>query len=151
MLKYKEETRAITVSSGTACPPATATGETREAWRWTFNPFSDNCFLPVAKRNPMRLNRAEAAEEQCSCWALSMHRTDRESISAFQALERSFKRARQTLGTHLATAVIDASHGLSTAANAHGHFDLHPFRQVNFESVFKVVDAIPPARRRTEP
>ena len=151
MLRYQEETTAITAATGVTCPPNTATHHSRDAWRWTFSPFSSSCFLPVAKRNPSRLNRAEAAEEQCSCWGLSMHQTQKESILAFHAVERSFTRARRTLGTHVSTGFIDGTHGHSTSANHYGKFDLHPFSNAKFEATFKVIDVIPAAPRGALP
>lgn len=143
MLEYKAYVGSISAVTGVQCPPKVALEQKRVAWRWTFDPMTATCFHPVAVRNPPRLTRAKDAEEKCSCWALSMHQSEAESIATFRAIEESFSRARKTLGTHVATCTIDALHGLSTPADEFGHFDLHPYKSAPFLKTFAMQKAIP--------
>lgn len=128
---------------GIQCPPADATPVTKTAWRWVFNPISEACICPQAVRNPRRLIQAKDVETKCSCWALSMHESLKASISAFQAVERMFPRARKILGNHIATVNILPEHGLCTSIDCNGHFDFHPYATADVAGILTLQQVIP--------
>lgn len=134
---------ACVSSQGAECPPAEAFEAERQAFRWIFDPMTDTCFLPVAQRNPPRLQRAHDPSQRCSCWALSMHESFEHSSRAFQAVEKTFKRARKTLGSAIAHGTLRCSDGLSTPSDKNGHFDFHPYSTFAPLSTFKVFGELP--------
>lgn len=143
MLQYQQQVAEITTATGIQCPPQSAQVIQRDATRWVFNPITANCFEPVAIRNPPRLARAVSPQEECSCWALSMHDTVAASLTAFAYVEKSFRKAKKTLGTHVAVATINGVHGISTLSDPNGHFDLHPYVGGPFLTTFVINSAIP--------
>jgi hypothetical protein len=72
-----------------------------------------------------------------------MHETVAASLTAFAFVEKSFKRAKKTLGTHVAVATINGVHGISTPSDQYGHFDLHPYVGGPFLTTFVVNSQIP--------
>lgn len=138
---YQTEVDQVAASGG-QCPPANAAPVSRVAWRWVACTPSADCFLPQALRNPPRLLRATDPEEQCSCWAISMHDSLQSSSKAFKALEASFKRARKVFGGHVATALLSSHDGLCTPVDSRGHFDFHPFESYDFVRSFALHGAI---------
>lgn len=142
MLLYKAEVQEIT-KNGFTCPPTSATESTRTAYRWVFNPITERCFLPQALRNPPRLLSEKDPEKKCSCWGVSMHDTLNQSISAFHAVEKSYRGARKTLGDHVAQGTLVQADGLSTPSNNYGHFDLHPYKSAKPVGKFTVIAPIP--------
>lgn len=142
MLAYHNQLSLVVVP-GDQCPPASATATARDAWRWVNVPMTSECFHPVAMRNPRRLHSEEDPTKQCSCWALSMHDTEAQSVAAFKALEKTFKRIRSTIGSAVAYAQLTPSHGLSTTSDRYGHFDLHPYSTSAFPAPFQAPKVIP--------
>jgi hypothetical protein len=142
MFKFQAEIDLVKGCGG-HCPPASAVAVARDAWRWVASPVTADCFKPVAIRNPPRFHQENGPEKQCSCWALSMHDSEAQSIAAFRALERNFRKIRKTLGTAVAYAKIDVDHGQSTPSDDYGHFDLHPFHDCSLEVIFAIAKAIP--------
>jgi hypothetical protein len=129
--------------SGIQCPPLGASSLTLDAWRWVANPITENCFHPVAVRNPPRLLKEDTPSKVCSCWGLSMYLTLDQSVLAFKYLEKNFKMARKRLGDHVACISITPTHGVCSAADRHGHFDLHPYATANLNSSVSGVSPIP--------
>lgn len=113
------------------------------AFRWTFDPITSRCFEPQAVRNPPRFHNEADPEKRCSCWGLSMHVSIAQSIAAFQAVEKGFKKARKTLGDSISQGNIAKADGKCTPADHYGHFDLHLYNSANLLSKFVVVQAIP--------
>lgn len=109
--------------AGIHCPPLGACPKMLIAWRWVANPLTDQCFEPPAVRNPSR--QLNDPVKVCSSWALSMHETESQSIDAFKAVEKIFKKARKTLGDHVAQVQIVQTDGVCTLPDSYGHFDLH--------------------------
>lgn len=142
ILVYGTQTTAIS-ALGAACPPLNAVEVEKDAWRWVANPMTPKCFHPVATRNPRRLLKANSIDEQCSCWALSMYASQHQAVSAFSKIQAHFKNAKKTIGTHIAKGKLMATHGRSTPAGSSGHFDLHPYTDVDLVSVFAVVNPLP--------
>lgn len=142
VLAYKKETDAVS-KSGAECPPAAAVPSHRTAWRWVFNPMSESCFYPQGLRHPPRLHKATDPDERCSCWAVSMHSSYRQSVSAFNALERHFKKARKIFGDHVAKAEIAPSAGVCTPVETSGHFDFHPSKGFDMPANFTIEGLIP--------
>lgn len=142
MLEYQSEVTEV-AKTGIACPPELATESSREAYRWVFNPITERCFHPQAVRNPPRLLNERDPERRCSCWALSMHETLNQSISAFQALEKTFRNAKKVIGNSVAQGILAQADGLSTPADRSGHFDLHPYKASALTIKFSVVAALP--------
>lgn len=130
-------------ANGFQCPPAGTSPILQDAWRWVASPVSLECFAPVAVRNPPRLLRASDLEEKCSCWGLSMHLSYAQSVSAFQAVQKSFRMARKVFGGHVANVQITPSDGACTAADRYGHFDFHPYLTGNVLQSVRAVRAIP--------
>jgi len=144
VLQYQTEVDKLAKETGQTCPPADAVVREIEAWRWVFSPISAKCFAPVAVRNPPRLVKATDPQEKCSCWGLSMHVSEKQSVTAFHYLEENFDRIRKLIGTHLAVGKLSEAHGLATKPDKYGHFDLHPKKSAPFEKTFLVQpNAIP--------
>jgi hypothetical protein len=72
-----------------------------------------------------------------------MHDTEAHSIAAFKALEKKFKKIRKTIGCAVAQADLEPSHGVSTSSDGYGHFDLHPYANIAFPSLFTAPKAVP--------
>lgn len=142
MLEYQSEVTEV-AKTGVACPPLHASESNREAFRWVFNPVTARCFQPQAVRNPPRLLNERDPERRCSCWALSMHETLNQSVSAFQNLEKSFRNAKKVIGNSVAHGILAQADGLSTPADQSGHFDLHPYKATVLTLKFSIVAALP--------
>lgn len=142
MLAYQSQLTQVQVLDD-QCPPSSSRAIAREAWRWVHMPMTAECFNPVAVRNPRRLLSEDDPAKQCSCWALSMHDTEAQSIAAFKALEKKFKQIRKTIGSAVAYAQLTPAHGLSTSSDNYGHFDLHPYKTTVFPSPFQTPKAVP--------
>ncbi|HGM5043540.1 hypothetical protein [Stenotrophomonas muris] len=127
-----------------ACPPPEAVQKEEIAWRWVKNPMTDECFLPVAERNPKRFHQANSAAERCLCWGLSMYDSEANGISAFHALEKTCKKARQLIADHIAIGNVLAIHGSTTQpSGANGHFTMFSKKGVNVKSIFQLHGPIP--------
>ncbi|MGE8436608.1 MAG: hypothetical protein ACN6P2_08725 [Pseudomonas palmensis] len=142
VLVFKNEILALN-ALGIQCPPAGASHRATKAWRWVFDPLRTHCFSPVAIKHPPRLLRANEPDEKCSCWALSMYDSERESIRAFSRIEKNFKKIRKTLGSHVALVEILPSDGLCTPIDGNGHFDFHPYVGSKVSSSICTVQPIP--------
>lgn len=142
VLAYQDGVAQVATEVG-QCPPPSASGVEREAWRWVAENPKPQCFLPQAVKNPPRLHRATDIEERCSCWAISMHASYASSVEAFQALEKSFKRARKIFGGYVARADLTPQDGLCTPVDPRAHFDFHPYDSYDFILSFSVAGAIP--------
>jgi hypothetical protein len=144
MFKYQTELKKVNTSK-VPCPPASAKQMHGEAWRWVRNPIDAGCFAPVAEKNPPRLLRAQkdGPTQECSCWGLSMHSTKPQSIKAFQELEKNISNARKIFGGFVSGATLSPTHGEGTSPTSNGHFDLHPYKDVDFLIVFVAFEAIP--------
>jgi hypothetical protein len=144
VFKYQHALNEVS-AGGTQCPPVGSSPAHIKAYRWTKNPVSTNCFLPVAVRNPPRLHRERDATKVCSCWGLSMHNSEGASKNAFLCVEGFFRNARKTLGGWISEGTILPSHGSCTVANSAGHFDLHEDHPSSVANAFVPVVQIPPA------
>jgi hypothetical protein len=144
MFKYDAELKQVATAK-VPCPPASATDMNGSAWRWVTKPITETCFDPAAIKNPPRLLKAQTAgsAQECSCWGLSMHKTQAQSVTAFQELEKSIRNARKIFGGHVSGALLTAVHGKGTKPTAHGHFDLHPYKAANFLALFVTCQVIP--------
>lgn len=129
---------------GATCPPANALSKDATAWRWVRNPMTDQCFLPLAERNPKRLHQLNSSAQVCLSWGLSVYDTEAHGISAFQALEKTIKKARSHIGDHLAVANLVPAHGSTTPPSGqNGHFTFFSMKGVNVKSVFQLHGQIP--------
>ncbi len=142
VLAYQNEVAQIAAGVD-QCPPASAVGVNREAWRWVAGSPSRECFLPQAVKNPPRFLRAADSEEKCSCWALSMHASYAGSVTAFQHLESHFRRARKIFGGYVARADLTPQDGLCTPVDERQHFDFHPYASYDFLLSFSLAGEIP--------
>lgn len=142
MFEYQDSLDGV-VAEGEQCPPSSARAIARQAWRWVNLPMTAECFKPVAMRNPRRLLQEDDPAKKCSCWALSMHDTEAQSVATFKALEKNFKRIRSTIGSAVAYAQLAPAHGLSTLSDSYGHFDLHPYKNAAFPAPFQAPKVIP--------
>ncbi|MFC2970935.1 hypothetical protein ACFOJE_01730 [Azotobacter bryophylli] len=123
-LTYKAEVEGVASVTGFHCPPLVAKPVSREAWRWIAYPQTDQCFLPVAVRNPRRL--LEDPEKQCSAWGLSMFTSKEAAEAVFLKLEKKIRNIRKTIGSHVGRVSLGPADGLCTPPDKGGHFDLHP-------------------------
>lgn len=144
MFKYQDEHKKINTAN-TPCPPTSAKEMEGTVWRWVKNPITEGCFDPQAVRNPPRLLRAQkdGPTQECSCWGLSLHVTKPQSVQAFQDLEKLVRNARKIFGGHVSGAKLIAAHGKGTTPESNGHFDLHPYKDVDLQKVFLTCEAIP--------
>jgi hypothetical protein len=140
--KYQSELKTI-AECGATCPPADAVEATLTAYRWCASPITTQCFLPQARRNPPRLHKAKDLDEQCSCWALSMHTDLEASVNAFQSIEQSFRRIRKIFGGFVAVGDLHPSHGRCTPPNSNAHFDVHEYKSGNVAAAFTIHSEIP--------
>lgn len=140
--KYQFELETV-AEYGATCPPANATEATVTAYRWCASPMSAQCFLPQAQRNPPRLHKAKDPDERCSCWALSMHTDLKASVSAFQSVEKSFRKIRKIFGGYVAVGDLQPIHGRCTPPDIYSHFDVHEYKAGNVAAAFAVHSEIP--------
>ncbi|MBM0400892.1 hypothetical protein [Serratia sp. 4542] len=124
------------------CPPLDAQPVSLLAWRWTFEPYTANCFSPLGKVNPKRI-LSPTITDKCSCWGLSMYSTQDKAESVFSEIEKNFKKARQTIGTHVSKGNLEPEDGVITEIEDNGHFDFHPYTGVDIKLKFEVVRCIP--------
>lgn len=136
---YKKDIDAYKIEQ---CPPSDAKPVSMLAWRWTFDPYTDNCFSPLGKVNPKRILHPSTTDK-CSCWGLSMYSTQHNAETVFSELEKNFKRARKTIGTHVSKGALDITDGVITEIENNGHFDFHPYIGVDIKLKFSVVRCIP--------
>ncbi|EGT4952511.1 MULTISPECIES: hypothetical protein [Enterobacteriaceae] len=124
------------------CPPVNAQPTDVTAWRWTFNPHTGNCFLPVAVIEPKRLLTIRDGQE-CSCWALSMFDSEGAAVKRMQQLDLSIPNFKKSKGDHVSMVTITKADGVATAPDSRGHFDFHPCKSFNILINSKVVGPIP--------
>lgn len=123
------------------CPPPNAESVNIVAWRWTFNPFTENCFSPLGKINPKRILSGKV--DKCSCWGLSMYSNQSDAENVFKELEFTVKNARKNIGDHVSCGNILESDGVITEIESNGHFDFHPYVNIDVSSKFNPVRCIP--------
>lgn len=126
-LKYEDEIGKLDCE----CPPNDAEEANMTAFRFCFNPFSKDCFHPVAVIDPDR----ELGDRKCSGFALSMYNDLEKCKELFLFLTKNNKRACK-IGDHVAVGNLTKLHGLCTKPDKTGHFDLHEYDQINVKSVF---------------
>ncbi|WP_248725739.1 hypothetical protein [Enterobacter cloacae] len=124
------------------CPPANAQPAEVTAWRWTFNPFTDKCFSPIAILEPKRLLTIRDGQK-CSCWALSMFESQMAAIKRMQQIELSIPNFKKNKGDHVSKVIITKVDGVATSPDNRGHFDFHPYKNFNAMVNAKVVGPIP--------
>lgn len=124
------------------CPPQHATPQDLIAWRWTFSPYTANCFSPVAKIDPKRLLNKDDGNK-CSCWALSMFISQAKAVERMQQLLCSIPNLKSAKGDHISKVVITKADGVVTPPDYRGHFDFHPCKNFDITLNSKVVGPIP--------
>lgn len=72
-----------------------------------------------------------------------MYDSERQAIHAFKRLAKSMKNIRKTIGDSLASGQLEPEHGLSTDSNNSGHFDLHPYANIDWLKTFEPKGLIP--------
>lgn len=120
------------------CPPAGASSKNIEAWRWTAQPVTDNCFHPEALNNPKRfLDSSDYTK--CSAWAVSMFITESDAKKRMDELCENNPKLRKKKGGYVSKGHITVSDGLVTKADSNGHFNFHPYSNFNWKSSFVLV------------
>jgi hypothetical protein len=71
-----------------------------------------------------------------------MFATEEQARARFTELEENNRGIRKTLGTHLASLALTTAHGVQTAENATGHFDLHEYKDADLGSVAILMGAL---------
>ena len=128
------------------CPPNSASAQDRDSWRFVFHPMGPESFVPVELLNKARHRTGDPRtkrKECCSGWGLSMFDTSAQAMAKFSKLASSIPNIKARVGTHLAFARLTALHGISTASNADGHFDLHPESNAVLHGVFSIQSVLP--------
>lgn len=80
-LKYQNEI-AEAMPSSDVCPPSFAIASDICAYRWVFNPHTNNCFLPPAIKKPARVGLEKNSNRICGLFGLSMHTSEQASENA---------------------------------------------------------------------
>lgn len=123
------------------CPPQTCTPAEGSAYRFVFESMEESSFIPVIVKTPSRIFKNDT--EKCSAFALSMYETELQATKAFDSLQRRFKNIKQSIGSHIAKAVLTSSMGNKTTSNHQGHFDLYEFRDTSLPTHFEIVGTLP--------
>lgn len=139
MYKYSSKHQSI---EGSRCPPEDLVfANNAEAYRFTQNPISENCFLPVAAIKPNRLI-GKKSEEQCSMYALSMFDTVEQAKRRMEKLTKINSELKNILGSWLAKGVLSNDLGMKTISDSKGHFDFHEFSVGSVSSCFIVTEKL---------
>jgi len=125
-----------------SCPPQSAIPRNVTAWRWTFNPHSNKCFLPVAELEPKRL-LTNSDRTKCSLWALSMFETKSQAIDKMRKLDSSIPGFKATKGDHVSTVDITQADGVAEVTDKFGHFNFHPCEDFDMLTNSKINGPIP--------
>lgn len=132
-LKY-----ASKIANYDQCPPADCIECDCVAFRWVFDPMTNECFWPLAKIRP-----DDDRGNCCEGWGLSFFTSSEKAIEKFTALTKIHKNLHKKLGTHLAEGKLDSSHGLATPVNAKsGHFTVFELKGVKLKEDFSVVKSL---------
>lgn len=125
------------------CPPKDAVAKNTRAYRFVFQPFGSSSFSPQGVKKPARVDSELDTKNKCSLLALSFFTTQAFAELRFKSLEKSNKKIRKTLGSHIAEGNLDPSDGVQTPpCPRSGHFDLHESGNTVLESKFTVVAAL---------
>lgn len=140
-LKYQNEITAA-MPNNDVCPPSFAIASDICAYRWVFNPHTNNCFLPPAIKKPARVGLEKNSNRMCGLFGLSMHTSELASESAYKHLQKSFRNINKTMGDHIAMGVIKASSGVYSPPDNFNHIDVYEYAGNSFLNVFQVVKEI---------
>lgn len=113
------------------CPPSQAEPTARLAFRFVFDPLDMRSFEVFATRRPAQF----ATDPCCSHCALSMFATEEHARAKFAKLMAIRKNIGKLIGDHLAEVTLAEEHGVQTAPNTDGHFDLHEYANVDLAPV----------------
>ena len=135
---YQEEMNRLSV----ACPPADFAVRETVAFRWVFEPIDDEQnFLPQYFKNPDRFNEKED-KVKCQALGLSLFNSAADAQRQFSVLQKYLKEDAMSLGTHLATGIIQRDFGFADLPNPKGHFTLHPFENVSLLEHFEIISTL---------
>ncbi|HHR5849466.1 TPA: hypothetical protein ACS7XE_003697, partial [Providencia alcalifaciens] len=94
------------------------------------------------KKNPKRINDSKMLDK-CSCFGLSLYATQEQAETVFSELEKTFKKARKSIGTHVSRGELTTSDGVVTDIDDKGHFDFHPYLGIDIKTKFALIREIP--------
>lgn len=141
--KYQSEIDKLELKNY-KCPPEFSKIANQKAYRWVFSPYKKDCFNPPAIKSPLRANNNKASEEdKCGLFGMSMHISIEASIKAFLFLEKTNRKLREKMATHIAEGTLMPSHGVCTEEDEFGHFDFYEYKNNNCTKHFSVIQEIP--------
>lgn len=116
--------------------------EEKEAFRFVFEDSNHpNNFSPLLKIDPKRyLTKNDI--EKCQALGLSLYGKKDKAIEKFTQISLSFKRIRQTIGTHIAVGNICESDGHITEEDEITHFDMYEFNDSKINTKFAIVQEL---------
>jgi hypothetical protein len=133
-MKYNSDLCVIT-----DCPPSSCTSESRDSFRFVFNPLDSKSFLPQGKKSPQRVHKENRNQIKCSLLGLSMFSSEKAARDHYIKLREFVTNIDKTIGSHLANGRIESHHGLMSNPSNSGHFDLFEFAGVDLTQDFSVM------------
>ena len=112
------------------CPPDTAVGCQRLAFRYVHSDISDSRnFLPASKLNPQR---QLLGKTRCIGMALSFWTTKEQALAAYNSYREKFQNFEKTAGDHVASGDITFNDGIACPVREDGHFSFFESCSANF-------------------
>ena len=137
--KYQEDMNSL---SNFQCPPADYKPLEIDAYRWVFDDIKNpKNFTPQYKSQPRRFNDSNYKEEdKCSFMSLSMFINQDSAKKRFEFLfQQKGKKAYKLFGTKIAYKKLTTQDGVNEKPNNIGHFNHHPYINVDYENQFIIV------------
>ncbi len=135
--KYLDDIKDIT-----DCPPTRCTKKNMTAFRFVFEPNTENewkNFLPPKKISPQRPLGNDNDKVKCAGYGLSFFDSENNAKMHYETMSKTRHNVHKSIGTHLAKVSIDQNDGVVTEINNRGHFDLHEYENTNWSHKFEII------------
>lgn len=130
--KYEEYLSPIRAESTNPCPSEDSENTVNPIFHWVHNPIHEDDFLPLGllilqgKRGKRGFPRDR--NQCCDYFGISMHVSLEKSREHFYAFGEP---VRVSMGyTHIVVGEIDNEDGVRTQIDNNGHFNFHPYEQI---------------------
>ncbi|WP_143026209.1 hypothetical protein [Paraburkholderia fungorum] len=133
------------VNNECTCPPTNALPikEDVTVFRWTFNPLTNQSFVPQGVSSPTILNK-KSCEKKCAYFSLSFYKSELESRSAWKYIKKNVPNFHQIVGDAVAKGHLEAGDGLLTPVDKKGHVELHEdVGNIPWQQRFTIIGTLP--------
>lgn len=140
--KYQDDMNTL---SNFKCPPDNYKPLNIDAYRWVFDDITDKRnFMPQFKSQPKRFNSSNHTdEEKCSFMSLSMFTNQESAKKRFKFfLQQKGENAYKLFGKKIAYKKLTNNDGVNSQIDKNGHFNHHPYSNVDYEKKFDIVGNI---------